>query len=325
MPAPTPDLAQPKPLISVALSTFNGARYLREQIDSVLAQSGVSIEIVVADDGSSDQTPAILADYAARDARLRWQVNERNLGPTASFERAMALCAGAYIAPCDQDDVWHPDKLARLHAAMGDCDLVYCDSEYIDPDGNSLGRRVSDGSTMLAGTSPLTFLFANSVSGHACLLRRDLFERSRPFPELAYHDWWLALCAAGRNGVRYLDEPLVSFRRHGAAFSPMGKSARPPRDAASSRAWLDHRYSLMRGYAMTGLRECDAAGAFASATQRARELGRTGALMRLVWRYRRELPRWKGNAFIDALKWQLRISKNLRRSRRNPDSDTTGG
>ena len=325
MHAPSSDLAQPKPLISVALSTYNGARYLREQIDSVLAQAGVAIEIVVVDDCSVDQTTAILAEYASRDMRLRWQRNERNLGPTASFERAMALCAGEYIAPCDQDDVWRPDKLARLYEAIGDCDLVYCDSEYIDAEGNPLGRRVSDGSTMLAGKSPLTFLFGNSVSGHACLLRRDLFDRSRPFPERAYHDWWLALCAAGRNGVRYLNEPLVRFRRHGEAFSPMGKSGRTPRDAVSSRAWLDHRDSLMRGYALTGLRECDAAGALASAMQQAREQGRTGSLMRLVWRHRRDLPPWKGLASIDALKWQLRINKNLRRARRKAESDTTDG
>jgi len=322
---PSSDLAQPMPLISVALATYNGARYLRAQIDSVLAQSDVVIEIVVVDDGSSDQTTAILAEYASRDSRLRWQRNERNLGPTATFERAMALCTGEYIAPCDQDDVWAPDKLARLHEAIGDSDLVYCDSEYIDADGNSLGRRVSAGSTMLAGKSPLTFLFANSVSGHACLLRRDLLEVSRPFPERAYHDWWLALCAAGRNGVRYLNEPLVSFRRHGAAFSPMGKSARTPRDSASSRAWLDHRHSLMRGYALTGLRDFDAADALANAMERARAQGRSGTLLRLVWRHRRVLPQWKGIASIDALKWHLRISKNLRRARRKSNSDTTEG
>ncbi|HEV2607391.1 MAG TPA: glycosyltransferase family 2 protein [Xanthomonadaceae bacterium] len=320
-----PDLVPHMPLISVALCTYNGALYLREQLDSVLAQSEVTIEIVVIDDGSSDGTAAILEEYAARDARIRWQRNERNLGPTASFERAMSLCGGEFIAPCDQDDIWHPQKLARLLAAIGPCDVAYANSDFVDAQGIALNRRISDDLTMIAGNNPIAFLFAHSVSGHAMLLRRKLFEAVRPFPADVYFDMWLALCAAGRNGVRYLDESLVRFRRHASAHSPMGKSARTPRDAASSRAWLDHRQSLMRGYALTGLRECDVAGALANAMQRARDLGRTGALMRLVWRHRQDLPQWKGIPSIDALKWQLRISKNLRRARRKTDADMTDG
>ncbi len=306
------------PLISVALSTCNGARFLREQLDSVLAQSGVRIEVVVVDDGSHDPTAAILADYAARDARIRWQSNERNLGPTASFERAMALCSGDFIAPCDQDDIWHPDKLAQLLAAIEDHDLAYCDSDYMDPDGRPLQRRLSDGTAMLEGTSPLAFLFANSVSGHACLLRRDLFESVRPFPPGAYHDWWLALCAAGRNGVRYLDLPLVRFRRHPQAFSQTGRSSSPDiaQGAAASLAWLEQRHALMQAYARTPLRDAGLAQEFAEALRRAIDHGSNGPLMRLLWRHRRALPRWKGVPFVDALDMQIRMAKKLRRSRR---------
>lgn len=310
------DPARPAPLISVALCTFNGARYLREQLDSVFAQAGVAIEVVAVDDGSQDETPAILRDYASREPRLRCHDNERNLGPTASFERAMSLCRGEFIAPCDQDDIWHPDKLARLLAAIDACDLAYCDSEYVDADGRALQRRVSDDMTMLAGNMPTAFLFANSVSGHASLLRRDLFEQARPFPEHAYHDWWLALCAAGRNGVRYLDRPLVRFRRHDEAYSPMGQSGGTPRDTAASRVWLEQRHSLMRAYAGSPFHGSETALAFADALRQAIDLGRNAALMQLVWRHRRALPRWKGISVLDALKMQLRLLKKLRRARR---------
>ncbi|HEV2607076.1 MAG TPA: glycosyltransferase family 2 protein [Xanthomonadaceae bacterium] len=322
MPASTPEPVQPGPLISVALCTYNGALYLREQLDSVLAQSEVTIEIVVVDDGSSDGTAAILDEYAARDARIRWQGNERNLGPTANFERAMSLCGGKFIAPCDQDDLWHPEKLARLLAAIGDHDLAYCDSDYVDAHGTPMQRRLSDDTTMFEGTSALTFLFVNSVPGHGSLLRRSLFERARPFPVGAYHDWWLALCAAGRNGVRYLDRPLVRFRRHEQAFCPVGKSSDGvSRDASLSLAWLEQRHALMQAYAGTSLRDAGVAQDFAQAMRQSIDHGSSGELMRMLWRHRRALPRWKGLPIIDALEMQIRVSKKLRRIRHLPPRD----
>ncbi len=304
-------------LVSVALCTYNGALYLREQLDSLLSQQDATFEIVAVDDGSCDRSREILHDYATRDPRIRCFDNECNIGPTASFERAMSLCRGAFIAPCDQDDIWHPEKLKRLLAAIGQYDVAYCDSDFVDAQGHASGRRISDGMTMFAGHNPIAFLFANSVSGHAMLLRRELFEKARPFPADVYHDWWLALCAAGRNGVVYLDEPLVRFRRHSSAHSPMGKSSGGvSREAAASRAWFEQRYALMRAYSGAGLRNDELAKGFADALRRAVDQGHSGALMRLLWRQRRVLPQWKGIPIVDALKMQARVLKKLRRARR---------
>lgn len=307
------------PLISISLCTYNGASYLREQLDSLLSQRDIFFEIVAVDDSSSDRTRAILHDYAAREPRIRCFENEYNLGPTPCFQRAMALCRGDFIAPCDQDDVWHPDKLARLLATIGACDVAYCDSTYVESGGISVGHRISDTGAMLAGANPIAFLFSNSVSGHAMLLRRTLFERARPFPAHVYHDWWLALCAAGLNGVHYLDEPLVRFRRHQDAHSPMGKSSGGySREATASRAWLEQRYALMHAYSATALRSSDLALAFAEALRFAIDQGRSSALMRLLWRQRRALPRWKGIPSIDAFKMQIRVLRKLRRARVSP-------
>ncbi len=304
-------------LISIALCTYNGAPYLREQLDSLLSQHDVAFEIVAVDDGSSDQTRAILREYAAQDPRIRCFDNACNLGPTASFERAMALSNGDFIAPCDQDDIWHPDKLSRLLAIIGSCDAAYCNSDYMDAQGLAMDRCISSQMEMLAGRNPVAFLFTNSVSGHAMLLRRELFEKVRSFPMDVYHDWWLALCAAGRNGVRYLDESLVRFRRHGSAHSPMGKSGDgASREAAASRAWLEQRHALMRAYSAMALRDGDLAGAFADALRSAIDLGRNAALMQLLWQQRRVLPRWKGIPAMDALKMQTRLLRKLRRARR---------
>lgn len=305
------------PLVSVALCTFNGALYLREQLESLIAQQDVSLEIVIVDDASGDGTVSIAREYAAADGRIRFVVNERNLGPAASFERAMSLCNGVFIAPCDQDDIWAPDKLSRLLAVIGTYDAAYCDSDYVDAAGHATGQRISDTTAMLSGCNPIAFLFANSVSGHALLLRRDLFERARPFPPDAYHDWWLALCAAGRNGIQYLDEPLVRFRRHDQAYSPMGRNDdAASRQSAASRRWIEQRHDLMRSYATTGLRDNDIAGHLAEALQEALACGRNVRLLHLLWRIRDKLPPWKGIAWLDAIKMQVRLAKKLRRARR---------
>lgn len=310
-----------EPLVSIALCTYNGAAYLRAQLDSLRAQTLMPLEIVAVDDGSSDQTCAILREYASQDRRFRCYENPRNLGPTGCFERAMSLCRGGFIAPCDQDDIWHPDKLARLLARIGSCDVSYCDSQYIDGSGRLSHRRISDGRAMLSGAVATPFLLANSISGHAMLLRRDLFERARPFPDSVYYDWWLALCAAGRNGIQYVQAPLVRFRRHQDAYSSMGHSG-IARRAESSRAWLEQRQALMRAYSTTGLRGDATASALAEALQSAIDRGRHGALFRLLWAQRRTLPRWSGIAALDSIRWQLQVLRKVRRAQREPVGDS---
>jgi hypothetical protein len=297
------------PLISVALCTCNGAQYLRAQLDSVLAQQGVAFEVVVVDDASEDATAAILREYATVDARIRCFFNDYNLGPTANFELAMSRCRGDLIAPCDQDDIWRQDKLSRLSAAIGRCDLVYCDSRFIDAQGQASGGRISGNRTMLRGCNPLPFLFANSVSGHAVLLTRALFEHARPFPTDAYHDWWLALCAAGSGGVVYLDEPLVAFRRHTGAHSPVDRH-----QPGDDREWLEQRHVLMHSYSSTGLRSSVDAQALAQALHRALGQHGSGALMRKIWRLRHALEPATGIAALSALRLQAKLLRKLRRS-----------
>lgn len=325
------------PLVSVALCVYNGERYLREQLDSILAQEGVRLEIVAVDDCSSDGSLALLREYAARDPRIRVVANEANLGHLCSFDKCMALCSAPLIAPADQDDVWEPSKLRRLHAALGDADLAYCDSAYIDGEGRPLGRSISDDlGVMHAGRDPLRYVFQNTVSGHALLVRREVFDAARPFPDLLYHDWWLAMCAASRNGVVYVDAPLVRFRRHGEAYSPLGKKkamskrerraarkarkavAGPARDNfadAPDRKWMEERLYLMQALGRTDWRGSAQARDFAQALAEAGE-GRTDALFRVVWHNRRSLPPFRGLAWFNALQFFKRCKRKLRRAHR---------
>lgn len=206
-----------QPLISIALCTYNGAPFLSEQLDSLLAQDWENLEIVAVDDGSTDGTRDILHDYSSRDLRITVHFNDENLGFLSNFEKAFSLTKGEFIAPCDQDDWWHPGKLRGLHAAMGDRDLAYCDSLLVAPDGASLGCQVSDVFQMYGGSDPAVFVFTNCVSGHALLARRTLIERAMPFPRGHFHDWWLAFVAASTGGLIFVPKPWVRYRQHAAA------------------------------------------------------------------------------------------------------------
>jgi glycosyltransferase involved in cell wall biosynthesis len=307
------------PRISVALCVHNGARWLPEQLDSLLAQEGVALEIVALDDRSTDESLDVLWDYAGRDDRIRVATNLENLGHLKSFEKCMALCVAPLIAPCDQDDVWHPRKLAKLAAAIGDADLAYCDSAYIDGAGRSLGRRVSqDIGPMQSGRDPLRYVFQNTVSGHALLVRRDVFNASLPLPALLYHDWWLAMRAAAGRGVVYVDEPLVQFRRHDMAYSPMGKSdsgLHRKRSSSRNRKWIAQWLYIFeqllyvdwfpRGLAVEW-----------HAAMRAAESGRIGPLLPVIWRSRRSVPPDRGPRWWAALRFWLKCANKVERARR---------
>ena len=233
------------PLISIALCTYNGETYLPVQLDSLLAQDWENLEIVVVDDGSTDRTREILLDYASRDPRISVTFNEQNLGFFANFEKAFSLTKGEFIAPCDQDDWWHPQKIEGLHAAIGERAIAYCDSLFVDSQGLSLNRKASEVLRMVEGKDPATFVFGNCVSGHAMLVRRNLLERAMPFPKGRFHDWWMAFVAASTEGLVFVPEPWVHYRQHASAQTDLSGQAgkerkNPPRweEMVRRRAWI---------------------------------------------------------------------------------------
>jgi hypothetical protein len=203
-----------EPLISVALCTFNGATHLPQQLDSLLAQTYRQWEVVAVDDCSTDDTLAILQDYERRDSRIRVFANTANLGFSRNFALAITQCRGDFIAPCDQDDLWLPEKLQQQLLAIGACSMAYCDSILIDAAGKPLDKAMSDWWRMQDIDDPLYLILENCVSGHAMLFRRDLLGAALPMPAGMFHDWWLAAVAASQAGIAYLPLPLVQYRQH---------------------------------------------------------------------------------------------------------------
>lgn len=203
------------PKISIIIATYNGAAYLREQLDSIIAQTLTADEIIIQDDCSSDGTAEIIQSYSSN-LPIKFFKNSENLGYIRNFESAIAKAQGEFIAICDQDDLWVPEKLERLMEKIGTKSLVYADSKLIDSDGNPMGQTLSEKlrNRFIEAPSPLCFVYDNCVSAHAILLHRSLLQHLFPFPKHLYFDAWIAACAASQKGIGYVDEPLVGYRQH---------------------------------------------------------------------------------------------------------------
>ena len=202
------------PLVSIALCTYNGEKFVAQLLDTLESQTYPNIEIIAVDDCSTDNTFAILSGYASRNARITLHQNKKNLGFTANFENALTYCKGELIAFCDQDDLWHPEKIALQVNALGNNLLIYHDSEFINEQNESLEKKMSDVLNFYRGDDPKAFLFFNCVSGHAMLIKRELLNDARPFKQGHYHDWWLAYVATNTGCIDYLPQCLVRYRQH---------------------------------------------------------------------------------------------------------------
>lgn len=203
-----------RPLVSIALATFNGEKFLAQQMDSLLAQDYSNFEIVVSDDGSTDSTWQLLERYAAHDQRIHLLPHNGNRGVIQNFFRCFSACHGDLISPCDQDDIWYPSKTRRLVETMSDALLVYCNSRLIDSKDRPTGATMADTFNMIQGNDPRPFLFSNSVFGHAMMFRKYILSGQGAITTGVPHDWWLAFVAANLGRIIYLDEVLVDYRRH---------------------------------------------------------------------------------------------------------------
>jgi glycosyltransferase involved in cell wall biosynthesis len=204
---------------TVAMATFNGARYLEPQLLSILSQLGPADEVVIVDDASTDNTRGVIAKIA--DPRVRVIAQTTNAGVRASFERAMRAVRGEYLFLADQDDVWLPGKRDALAAALqAGAILALSDASVIDGEGREIESSFQARRGGFRGSVAAT-LVKNRYLGCSMAFRRELLEDILPIPaEVPMHDMWIGALAALRGRVAYIDRPLMQYRRHGANVSP---------------------------------------------------------------------------------------------------------
>ena len=211
------------PPVSVAMATYNGERYLEEQLDSILSQTLPPMEIVVCDDSSSDNTVSILEKYSKK-FNVRYVVNESQLGLTANFKKAVSLVAGSgYIALSDQDDIWLPRKLELSALKLKNIDdnihpsLVYSDLIFVDKTGAVLNQSFRNELGQDGYVHCLkTLLFGNFVNGCTVLMNQKmkvLFDTIPDHVELN-HDAWITLIAFTFGKVDVVQESLMKYRKH---------------------------------------------------------------------------------------------------------------
>lgn len=196
------------------MATYNGAKYLAEQLDSTLSQDYPNIEIVIVDDCSSDNTWNILNDYRATNSNIYIYKNLKNMGVVKTFERAISLTHGEYIALSDQDDIWLPHKLTTLLNEIGDNWLIHSDAVLINADKQEIQHSFSNSMKKISRNNLANILIGNTVTGCTCFIAKQLLSYALPFPKIHIHDHYLAIVAASFNKLAYCNHALILYRQH---------------------------------------------------------------------------------------------------------------
>lgn len=214
-------------LVSVALATYNGEKYIKEQLDSILNQTYQNFEIVIHDDCSTDNTIKIIEEYAKRDNRIVYKQNSENLGFAKNFESIINECKGTYIAFSDQDDIWTPNHIQILYHNSGEKNVSCGNALIVDSNGFSLGYTMKDvtnmASTISSESIKYKLFYDNFVQGAAMLISKTFCEKYLPVPEIVkYHDYWLALIASLDGGISYSEDVILYYRQHGKNITSNG-------------------------------------------------------------------------------------------------------
>lgn len=213
--------------ISVCMPVYNGESYLRAQLTSILEQLDESDEVVISDDGSTDSTLAIIAEFG--DYRIRVIPGEKSSHPSYNLERALEAAHGIYIFLSDQDDIWKPNKVATMLQALKGSSLVVHDCEVVDQNLAPLLPSFYQAHGSKAGL--FQNIVRNSYLGCCMAFKAEVLKKALPFPRpIGMHDIWLGLVAEMWYGSTFINDNLLYYRRH-------GKNSSTTSSASSLNLW----------------------------------------------------------------------------------------
>ena len=212
--------------ISIALCTFNGSKYLEEQLNSFISQVRQPDELIICDDGSSDGTLKIIDKFSQKALfRVNIIINDHNLGITKNFQKAIELCKGDLIALSDQDDVWHPEKLKRCEIILenrSDIGAVFSNADVVDESLHPLGYDMwqkadftrKEQLRVINGKALAVLLKHYIVTGATMIFRAELKPVILPIPSFWFHDAWISLLIASISNIAFISEPMIKYRQH---------------------------------------------------------------------------------------------------------------
>jgi glycosyltransferase involved in cell wall biosynthesis len=212
--------------ISVAICTYNGEKYLKEQLNSILEQSLKVDEIIICDDNSTDRTFEILNEYKLKFGSLiQLFKNESNLKSVKNFEKAISLTTGDIIFLADQDDIWMTEKVAKsIHYFKENptIEALFSNANFINSSNENLNGNLWESiyfkPNLISKISLFHYLVLkrNIVTGACFCFKKSIINTALPFPEVTnfHHDYWLAILFAYTHKLGYIDENLISYRIH---------------------------------------------------------------------------------------------------------------
>ena len=241
-----------EPLIAVCMATYNpNMELFRAQVESIREQTYGNWVCVISDDRSEQELFDEIADLVEGDDRFLLSRADSHLSFFRNFERALALAPAQaeFLALCDQDDRWYPDKLVALREGIGTAELAYSDLRRIDLSGNVRAETMWQGRRN-NHTNIASLLISNTIVGASCLIRRRAVERSIPFPSgpgWDFHDHWLVLVALSTGELAYVDRPLYDQVQHpGAVLGRVGADDEPAQaKRARLRDWIERRRGFL--------------------------------------------------------------------------------
>lgn len=198
--------------ISVCIATYNGEKYIQEQLSSILSQLNQDDEIIISDDGSKDNTLGIIHSF--NDSRIKMFHNTGKHGLVPNFENALRHASGDYIFFSDQDDIWAPNKVKRCIKSLQNNDLVIHNSLIMDGKGKI--SNIDFFSIRKSGKGYWRNLYKNSFVGSCMAFRKELLPYVLPFPKhILWHDMWIGLIAERKGKTIFISNTLLYYRRHG--------------------------------------------------------------------------------------------------------------